>query len=121
MSKAFLPAAIWWLVLTYCSLTTVPELPKFDLFSLDKLIHFGIYGLLNLFFLGGWRRAGKTLSIKVTLYFTLFAMAWGILIEYIQGTLSYRTFEYDDMIANTIGAILSIPFYWIARRVGILT
>lgn len=121
MLKAFLPAAIWWLVLTYCSLTTVPELPKFNLFSMDKMMHFGIYGLLNLFLLGGWRSTGKPLTIKVIAVCTTVAVVWGILIELLQGLLPYRSFEWDDMLANTIGALLTIPLYWLARRFGILS
>jgi VanZ family protein len=121
MWKALLPAMIWWVVLTYCSVTTVPQLPKFSLFTADKLIHFGIYGLLNLFILGGFRKAGRALNPQIVLLSTVFCIIWGVLIECFQGLLPHRTFEFDDMLANAIGSILAVPSYWIARQLGLMT
>jgi VanZ family protein len=118
INKNYWPAIIWWAVLTYCSLTVAPQLPDFNLFTLDKVLHFGIYGLLCLLIMGGWRFSGNQLSPKVIFFAVAGCAFWGILMECTQGFLPYRSFELDDMVANTIGAIMAPPGYWLLRKVG---
>lgn len=42
----------------------------------------------------------------------ILCIAFGVLMEFLQANLtSYRSFEYLDMLANTIGAILALFFF----------
>jgi VanZ family protein len=118
LNSNFWPAIIWWLIVTYCSLTVAPQLPDFNLFTADKLIHFGIYGLLCLLILGGFRFSGKMLTLKVVIFAVAISAIWGAILETCQAYLPYRTYELDDMVANTIGACLAPPLYWLVRKMN---
>jgi VanZ family protein len=113
----FLPALLWWAVVTYCSVNAVPSLPDFNLFEADKLIHFGIYALLSLFLIGGSVRSGYALDARLLTQIVLFSAGWGALMECVQAYLPFRFFEWDDMIANAAGAACALPmFFWVLRR-----
>jgi VanZ family protein len=118
LTRHLVPAGIWLLILTYCSLTVPPSLPDFNLLRLDKFIHFGIYGLLCLLILGGLQMSGKRLDVATIIKSVCAAATWGILLEVCQAFLPYRTYELDDMVANTMGSALAPPFYWLMRKMG---
>ena len=86
-------AGIVWLSLT-------PSPPKLDFTMGDKIGHFIGYGTLMFWFCqlyGAWRaRAGYALGFA----------AMGIVLEFIQGAIGYRTYELLDMVANSIGVLL---------------
>lgn len=68
-----------------------PLIPYFD-----KIVHFGIFGILGLII---------TLQKKSAEYKTLIICAlYGIIIEIIQYFLPWRSFEIMDMIFDTLGA-----------------
>ena len=45
-------------------------------------------------------------SGRARLAYGLGFVALGVLLEFIQGTLGYRSFEVADMVANTLGVLL---------------
>ncbi|MGB0453958.1 MAG: VanZ family protein [Bacteriovoracaceae bacterium] len=71
-----------------------PSIPHFD-----KVLHFGIYFVLNFFLFLITRKT------KIVFLFNLFI---GSLIESIQYILPYRSFEVLDLLANTSGNIISL-------------
>ncbi len=100
----YLPALVWILTITYLSTNPGVSLPKFSLISADKLAHAVVYGILVALLWFGRRRRndlGKYWGVAVFLG----AAAYGALMEYIQATyFPSRSFEFDDMIANAVGA-----------------
>lgn len=108
--KAFLPAILWLLVLTYLSVSSGVKLPKIDLFSPDKIGHAGAYALLVWLILRGIWKAQNKAAGPGTLWLVFgFATAYGALMEWVQGTFfPGRFFEYDDMLANSAGAFLAV-------------
>ncbi len=80
------------------SLLRVPELNLHFSYS-DKIIHFLLY-----FILAGWF-IQLYHTLKSRLLILLGAMLLGLLIEYLQGMTAYRSFDYADELANSIGAI----------------
>jgi VanZ family protein len=119
---SFLPAFIWWVVLTIHSGSPLPSFPNFSLFKLDKLLHAGVYGFLALLLMGGVKDSGLQLTSKAILSILCFCIFWGAAMEWMQDTFfPNRAFEWDDMIANSVGAIVSVPTYWLLRRYNILT
>ena len=107
-----MPAALWLAVITFLSVTPNVQLPKFELFSADKLAHAGAYALLSWFMAWG---VLKLKSRRPTLgeLFLIFCIAvgYGALMEWVQGTFfPNRFFEYDDMLANAAGVFLAVIF-----------
>jgi len=92
--------------------------PKIDtgFSNIDKLYHLFAYFTLNLFWLFSFY---KKSSLK---YFIVLAcLIYGILIEVIQHTLTtYRTGDYKDAIANTLGSIFGlIVFNQIKKKIDV--
>lgn len=107
--KPFLPAAAWLAVITFLSVTPGVQLPKFQLFSTDKLAHAGAYALLVwLLAWGIWKWKARYANRGELVLAFCFAAGYGALMEWVQGTFfPYRFFEYDDMLANAAGAFLA--------------
>lgn len=115
--KPFAPAMLWLGVVTYLSVTSKVQLPKINLFSVDKLGHAAAYALLVWLLLWGiWKFRNREInSLEKFLVFG-FASAYGAFMEWVQGNyFPNRYFEYDDMLANAAGAflavILAVPLY----------
>ncbi len=108
--KPYLPAALWLTVVTILSVSPNVQLPKFELFSADKLAHAGAYALLFGLLVWGVRKSKDRAATRgeMLLFFCL-ATGYGALMEWVQGTFfPYRLFEYDDMLANAAGAFLAL-------------
>lgn len=110
--RPYLLAFIWVLIVTALSVMPQVSLPKFDLFSVDKLGHTGAYAIMAWLMFRGFRKATGRVALwkEVVVIFCLCA-GYGALMELIQGAFfPARFFEVDDMIANAFGAALAIPF-----------
>jgi VanZ family protein len=114
MIKPYLPALLWLIFVTGISVTPGVPMPKFDLFSPDKLGHVAAYGLLSgLLFWGFFRSKKRLPNWKEGLLIFGFSTVYGILLEFVQGAfIPGRFYEVDDMIANAVGAALA----WVAAR-----
>ncbi len=84
-----------------CLKVTAPSQPLFPHF--DKVAHFLAYLALSFWFALIYTK-DKRFKIMVL------CAVQGILIEYLQGLLGHRSFEFLDMIANTVGAYLGSYF-----------
>lgn len=94
-----------WIALGICyiifilimSLSRIPDV-DLEIGYADKIIHFFIY-----FILVGW--FAQLYQKSYSRWLILFgAVLLGMLIEYLQGMTAYRSFDYADEVANTIGA-----------------
>lgn len=85
------------LVVVYLSLT--PEPPDASRILDVKAGHFAAYAWLMLWFAQIHATHRTRFAIAIAL------VAMGVALEYIQGTTTYRTFAYADMIDNTLGVI----------------
>jgi len=106
--KAYFPAFVWLVVIVFLSTKGGVSMPSFDLFQTDKLAHAGAYALLTGLILWGVTRHRSAGSARWGhgLASLLFASAFGALMEYIQFRFfPDRHFEYDDMLANALGAL----------------
>ncbi len=117
--SAWLPALIWLLLVTGVSVMPSVQLPQFNLFSPDKLGHALAYaGLTGLLLLGLRRLYGRAPTLREGLFVFLFAAGYGALMEFVQGNfLPGRAFEYDDMLANAFGAVITwaVVHWWLNR------
>jgi len=89
----------------------LPDVPMFP--HADKVIHFFMYGFMAFFLC--WASPGKTATRLI--HYTgiiLFCTAYGMLMEFLQGTLAQldRTFSWNDGAANLAGAIVFTAAAW---------
>lgn len=98
------PALLW--TATLFALSSRPTLPVGLGSGLDKVAHFGAYGLLGLLLARGQARSGITV---------LWAVAAGMLIgaldEIYQGFVPGRATEFADWIADTLGILTGVSAY----------
>jgi VanZ family protein len=114
MAKAFFPAILWLLLITFLSTKGGVSMPTFNLFQTDKLAHAAAYFLLTWLILWGFSRwrPPQPIHLLHALSAVLFAAFFGALMEYVQFKFfPHRHFEYDDMLANTFGAMLGWFFF----------
>jgi len=89
----FLISSVFYLCLRDIHLTPT-NIPSFD-----KLLHLTCYFLLSYYF-------SNIVIKKNFLKTTIPLIIMGILIEFLQRETGYRSFEYNDMVANTIGCLM---------------
>ena len=102
----------FWLLAVYCaavlalSIKPNPPVPDLAIPHIDKIGHFGMYGLMAaltyIWLRNGWANIGA-----VALFFGpfLFASGYGAFCELLQRFTPERTFSWGDMAANALGAL----------------
>ena len=101
-------AKIWYLLggLMLLMVGTVSLVPAPDIGVSDKLSH-----LVTYFFLAGWFSLLAT--NRASLGWTIIGLvAYGILLELLQGMTVYRYAEWGDVLANTSGTMAGILLYF---------
>jgi VanZ family protein len=109
--KRFWAGAMLWLaVITWLSTAPAIQFPSFNLLSADKLAHAAAYAMLTLLLL--WAGPARWWWMPVV------ASAYGMMMEWVQATFfPGRFFEYDDMIANALGAFSAYSVALLLRRI----
>ncbi|MBP6313287.1 MAG: VanZ family protein [Flavobacteriales bacterium] len=113
--RAILPPLLWAALILFLCLLPGSKLPKWDwfaLFDMDKLVHAGMFFiqallLARVFF-------ARQTPERWVLWSVLLSVTFGVATELLQGmeALGRRT-DLNDMIANTIGALVA---GWYATR-----
>lgn len=105
-----------WFVLAYVLLLVLAILslmPAPDIGGSDKLAHFIAYGLLSAWF-------SLIVEQRRSLWIILFGLiGYGLLLEWLQSLTSYRSGDIADAIANSLGVITGLVFYFSPLR-GVL-
>lgn len=110
----------WAMILAVWYLSLTPSPPEVGVKLWDKLNHFIAYALLMGWF--GQLYLGKESRIFWLFFFTVM----GVGIEIFQGMGEHRFFEYNDMLANSLGiiaALLVLSFkgdgilFWFEQRI----
>lgn len=81
------------------SLLRVPEISIMEFEFRDKVIHFTLYFILVAWFAQLYKKNFARIVILMA------AILLGMIIESLQGMTAYRSFDYFDGLANSIGAI----------------
>ena len=106
----------FWFALAYSITLAVGVLsliPGPDIGVSDKLAHFLTYAILS---------AGFSLIVELrrSLWLILFGLiAYGLMLEFLQGLTDYRFEDMADALANSLGVITGLGFYFSPLR-GIL-
>lgn len=95
----------------------LPSWNWFDLLSLDKVVHAGMFGTLTLLLSGAFLKRGTPTSFLPLA--VGISTAYGVGTEFMQGleALGRRT-DLNDMIANTVGALTGAWFCAMRSRKG---
>ena len=98
-------AFIWLLALGVVSLIPAP-----DLGGNDKIGHFISYAILSAWF-------SLLVEQRKSLWSILFGLiAYGLFLELLQGLTSYRSGDLADAVANSLGVITGLAFYFSPLR-----
>ncbi|WP_370306272.1 VanZ family protein [Sinimarinibacterium flocculans] len=81
------------------ALVPVPQTPELPGYT-DKLVHLGCYLVLGLLAVLGQRHARGRLAASLAM------VVFGVVIELVQNRLPWRSFEWADIVANTIGVVV---------------
>ncbi|MBL7825229.1 MAG: VanZ family protein [Saprospiraceae bacterium] len=116
--KAYWPAGIWLFIVTVLSTRGGVPMPNFNLIGPDKVAHAASYFVLAALMLYGYSKmSGRTPGLKGFAVVFALAAGYGVLMEWVQKTFfPNRFFEFDDMIANSIGAALAVLFWYLRSR-----
>ena len=90
----------WMLVGAVIFISLMPEPPGVRVQGGDKAGHLLAYGLLMLWFVQVYPMGRRWWHLAAGF------MAMGVLLELLQGWLGHRSFEYADMLANSLGVVL---------------
>lgn len=113
---------LWILVimgLTFTPGPSIPRLPTWKFISFDTFVHAFIFCVLVFLMSNAFKR-NKSESIfnRYSIVFPVgIAITFGALIEIIQPYIPGRTFEYYDILSNSIGSILAVPIVYIQRKI----
>jgi hypothetical protein len=115
-SRRVLPALLVMGIIIYMSSIPGCSLPAPWFKNMDKLVHFGFYGLLAISIAGtiypeGWRRYGLRIVLAIIVFSTLF----GIADELYQKTVQGRYPSKMDVLADSLGAAFGAFGYYRLR------
>ncbi|MET6999643.1 VanZ family protein [Chitinophaga defluvii] len=118
--KYYLPAILWILLILFlCTLPSkdVPKVSWFGKLPVDKIVHFCLWGGTVFFLCIGYFRQNKHISALTMAVMALLAACYGLAIELVQKFLtSSRSFEWDDLLADSLGAFAGIWVFKLFRK-----
>ena len=92
------------------ALGVVSLIPAPDLGGNDKIGHFMAYAMLSAWF-------SLLVEQRKSLWSILFGLiAYGLFLELLQGLTSYRSGDLADAVANSLGVITGLAFYFSPLR-----
>jgi VanZ family protein len=96
------------LLLVVAVLSLAPATPNIG--GSDKLGHFLAYAMLSMTF-------SIIIRQRLSLWWVLFGLiAFGVLIEYLQGLTGYRYADPEDALADSIGVVFGLLFHFSPLR-----
>ncbi len=109
--NALLLAIIASIIIAFLSLTSIPKIDLgINIKSGDKYLHALAYFTLSVVWYFALYKKIKKNNFKF--YVILLLIAYGIILEALQGGLTnYRTADFFDVMANTFGIILATLFF----------
>lgn len=109
--NAFILAIIITLIIAFLSLSVTPKINLgLNIKSSDKYLHAIAYFFLSSVWFFTLKEKLKNRSFKI--YLITILIFYGIILEVLQGELtSYRTADFYDIIANTIGIAIATVFF----------
>lgn len=95
-------------VITWESVSAIPSVGPAWL-SFDKLAHFGVFGLLATTI--ARLEPARRWPLLGPLWAIILVSVYGMGIEFLQSLTPMRSMDYDDWVADTLGAALAVVLY----------
>jgi len=101
------------LILSSISGDSLEKVPKINIPHFDKIVHFGMYSILQYLFILKFSKTTCKISASKFLFITsIFSVSYSISMEFAQAYLfEKRSGDVFDVLANTIGVVVVIVFY----------
>ncbi len=108
------------LALALVCLIRLNNLPDVGVSFGDKIFHFLAYSVLTLLWFGTFMCYSSAGRSKTILYALVFAVVFGIIIEVLQDAVTdYRSLDVYDMVANSLGALLTAGVLWLKQTLQV--
>ncbi len=117
MSKSlflrFLPGIGWFFIvalLTCLPGKDIPEIGWLEQIQFDKIVHMGLFGVLVFLFALPlfYNKLMLVSNLRIVFLITLFSIAWGLAIEFIQKYwVTGRDFDLLDWAADSFGSLVA--------------
>ncbi len=94
----------------------IPQIHITDIFKPDSIAHLAMFGVLTFLIATDKIRAKLTQNTiqKITLQALIISVLYGVIIEILQATVFInRSYDYADMLANTIGCCIAAAIIFI--------
>lgn len=115
-----LVSILYTLVLAGVCLIKIKKLPEIGVSFGDKIFHFLAYMVLSFLWFNTFFNTFKLEKKKALIYAALFSIAFGIIIEVLQGTITAsRSSDVYDVMANTMGVFLTVIIVFIRNLITI--
>ncbi len=106
LKKIIIFGLIFWNVLiATLSLLNTDDLPSISVNHIDKFYHLFFYTVLAIFWNLFYFSLSKINIIKQYSLSFVFSFTLGLLLEYMQKLSGFRTFDWFDVLFNTLGII----------------
>ena len=102
------------LILSAISGNDLDKVPKINIPHFDKVVHFGMYSILQYLFVLYYSKVKPKLNIITFLVYTaIFSVSYSILMEFAQTyVFEKRSGDFFDVIANTAGVITVVILFY---------
>lgn len=107
------PSILWAVFILVLCLMPGRELPSLTIWEFDKIGHFGVYLILAVLMVYGWRKqmSFSFLHTKVLLKILLITSIYGFAVEVMQELFTTdRHFDILDALSNSTGAVVGSFF-----------
>ncbi len=107
------PSILWAVFILVLCLMPGRELPSLTIWEFDKIGHFGVYLILSMLMVYGWRKqkSFSFLHTKALLKILLITSVYGFAVEVMQELFTTdRHFDMLDALANSTGAVVGSFF-----------
>ncbi len=117
---ALIIAVFYSAALATVSLIKINNLPEVGISFADKIFHFFVYSVLAFLWFNTFFFKFKYQKIKAIIFAALFSIAFGIIIEVLQGSVTAsRHTDVYDAIANTFGVLITVVILLINKKTHI--
>ena len=105
------------LILTFTPGPNIPPLPQWNLISFDTFVHAVVFGILVFLLANSFqRKKAKDIFYNYPIIISaIISILFGIVIEIFQPYVPGRTFSYQDMVSDAIGALLGVVMVFAHR------
>ena len=105
-------SVVWGIVVLLLSVLKISLGEEIETMSYaDKNLHAFLYAILAVLVC----KETKSRGYKIYLFSWLIVSIYGILVELIQIPIPYRSFEWGDVVADSLGAVVGLLFVYFVR------